>query len=99
MSTRTIYTCDRCKQEVPKGDNLKGFAIGEINHSHYSGSSSYVLPREKYHKIDLCTNCAVELGLSNPANAGTVKPIDPPPGIEDLIRLIIQEEIAANGQT
>ena len=86
----TIRTCDRCKKEVEEKDQLWNIAI---NYQCYPKPAESYLPP----KVQWCRPCMEEMGLLGEKFQSTVhNPIpSPAPTLEELVREIVREEIAA----
>ena len=88
----TILTCDRCKKEA---ENLIEVGAGERHHQYsYGRPGGY-----DFYQLfaEWCLNCCIEMGIAKPTK-DSPKPIEPQPTLEDFIREIIREEVAANSR-
>ena len=85
---KTILTCDRCKKEVEK---LEEVGAGRRVKSYGDDS------RERMEVCQVlaewCLECCIEMGIAAPCKESPAIPIRPPPTLEDMVREIIREEI------
>lgn len=79
----TTYKCDRCGAESVDKNTLHKVKAG------YGDYTSDVNGRQ----AEWCKKCCVETGLAHQNLAPEVKPLDPLPTLEDMIREIVREEI------
>ena len=82
---KTILTCDRCREVIDDSGDF-----WEVEAGLSRGYS-----KKETHRAEWCRRCCVEVGfLPEPSNnPDMLKPQDPLPTLESLIREIIREEI------
>jgi hypothetical protein len=86
MSTKTTYTCDRCKGDFSDRKAIKCVSAGVGD---FSGSDSWF----KSFRQDWCHNCLKGFGLPCESAKATDVPPNPPPTLEDMIREIVLREL------
>ena len=87
MSATTTYKCDFCG--AVQADTTQFWQVRLVIHVFSSFPSIY--DQGKMHK-DACRSCMEKYGLLVNATP-EVKPIQPEPTLEDMIRMIVKEEI------
>lgn len=93
MSQRVVYKCDRCNNEGDIKVTTIAVGIRSTNYS-YNYNNDFVLNSRK--EMDLCNKCLVDVGLligqKNEPKPDTESKVT----LEDLVRLIVNEELEAN---
>ena len=90
----TILTCDRCKKEVDVLIEV-GAGIRHCSSSRYSTLVGYDIYQLQ---AEWCLNCCFEMSITQPSQDSPQPIIEPQPTLEDFIREIIREEVAANSR-
>lgn len=88
MANKTIYSCDRCKKEVPEYSELLRIQIEANAHWPTTLNGQY-----KQHLIfDLCQECAVKLGVvvDSPKNENMQEPKKELSAAEKMVEAIEQ---------
>ena len=85
MSTITIHKCDRCGTEQPDRKGL--YAVGCQIGNYHGWEDAY-----KHFSADWCKKCAIEVGFPPEPQPKQDAPVSSPT-MEDMIRLIIQQEM------
>ena len=88
MKTVT-YECDRCKKVVAKGGVLWNVRIE--TECVVTGPGVYKAGPFTDACSDWCQSCMEVYGLLKPDRDSIVKPIDPPPTLEDLVKELVRE--------
>ena len=85
----TIFTCDRCKKEVEK---LEEVGAGRRVKSYGYGGGERMEACQFL--AEWCLECCIEMGITKLWKESPTPPfpIQPPPTLEDMIREIIREE-------
>jgi hypothetical protein len=96
MAIKTTYTCDRCGHAQDDAEQM--WSVG-VTYSHGHGRLEYIGGKSTYGAALWCRACMQHLGILGPHQAqvedAAAKPAPAPPSLEDLIREIAREEIAA----
>ena len=84
----TTYKCDRCGAESVGGDTIKLLSI-------YLGEGQYMSDAvRRGGQKEWCLKCRIETGIHKPEMAlPEIKPVDPVPTLEEMIREVVREEI------
>jgi DNA-directed RNA polymerase subunit RPC12/RpoP len=86
MSTKTTYSCDRCKSEFSDRKAIKSVSAGV---GEYAGSDAWF----KSFRQDWCHNCLKEFGLPYEHAKAKDIPPSPPPTLDDMLRELIRHEV------
>jgi hypothetical protein len=82
----TTYKCDRCGAEDT--DNQIGLNFIKV------GYGQYITDASCRPMVEWCHKCRIETGLQKPSEKMPgVKPGEPPPTLEEMIREIVREEM------
>lgn len=91
MSVTVEYTCDRCGHKQATAEQM--WSIG-ISYMYGVTQTFYLTPSLTSHGIQQwCTGCMVLYSLLTGHVAEVA--IAPPPTLEDIVRLLIQEELSS----
>ena len=101
---REINVCDRCKKTAETKEEKEALALTDISvgrkptYSSYGGNTVY--PANKEWSAEWCLTCCKEVGVARilppqPRHTDTMSA--PAPSLEDMIREIVREQVAANG--
>lgn len=84
----TTYRCDRCGAE----DTTNNIGLQFV----FVGFGEYLSDAKKRSQNkEWCLRCRIETGLQIPSSnyRPEIKPIEPEPTLEDMIRMIVRDEI------
>ena len=86
MSSKTIFTCDRCKAEfITKGERPGQFWHVAVLANTYG----YTDPSKEVRSLEVCRPCLESMGIHVTPNPKPDEPQPVPPTIEELIREIV----------
>jgi hypothetical protein len=83
----TTYKCDRCGVEDTTGEIILQYV--------FVGCGEYLSDAKKRaQSVEWCLKCRIETGLISPLpKMPDIKPIEPAPTLEEMIREIVRDEI------
>lgn len=97
MTVEVIYTCDRCKGRVTEPGHLWAVAVVVLDHRRFQPHSSASTHGNCEHSRQWCDACVRQVGIL-PTPKETAKEVAPTLRLEDLVREIVQDEIANAAQ-
>lgn len=92
MSIHTIYRCDVCGKVVDASSDIAKVHVGIASTNYGSFGNTYSIHNHSLNAKDFCNECLIAYGIKRLQN--TPLPATAPITIEDLIRLIVQEEVS-----